>query len=70
MERVAKSAESLCIGDLIENAIRGNGAWSLLPTQAMFSSVIPGSLMSGYVAGQITFPSWLGRNSKRNKMDR
>lgn len=70
LDRVAKSAESLCIGDIIEKSIRSNGSWSLLPTQAMFSSVIPGSLMSGYMSGAINFPGWLGRNSKRNKMDR
>ncbi|XP_043285853.1 replication factor C subunit 1 [Venturia canescens] len=68
--RIARTADSLAMGDLIENAIRGNGAWSLLPTQACFSSVIPGSLMSGRLNAQANFPSWLGRNSKRGKFDR
>ncbi|XP_033225269.1 replication factor C subunit 1 [Belonocnema kinseyi] len=70
LERVAKSADSLSMGDLIDNAIRGNGAWSLLPTQAMFSSVMPGSFMSGNMTSAFNFPAWLGRNSTRNKMDR
>ena len=26
--------------------------------------------MSGFLTGQIQFPSWLGKNSKRNKTDR
>lgn len=26
--------------------------------------------MSGHVAGQINFPAWLGKNSKRNKLMR
>ena len=45
-------------------------AWSLLPVEAMFASVIPGQLMEGRIAGQINFPSWLGKNSRQNKMDR
>ena len=36
----------------------------------MFSSVMPGEFMSGYMKGQIQFPSWLGKYSKQNKMDR
>lgn len=68
--KLARCAESLAIGDTIENRIRGNQAWSLLPVQACFSSVIPGSVMSGFVNAQINFPSWLGRNSKRAKCDR
>ena len=26
--------------------------------------------MSGFMSGQIQFPAWLGKNSKRNKTDR
>ena len=36
----------------------------------MFSSVLPGEFMSGYMRGQIQFPNWLGKYSKQNKMDR
>lgn len=36
----------------------------------MFSSVLPGSALSGHISGQIDFPSWLGQNSKRNKLHR
>ncbi|CAG5106454.1 Similar to RFC1: Replication factor C subunit 1 (Homo sapiens) [Cotesia congregata] len=68
--KVAKTADSLSMGDLVEKAIREKNAWSLLPAQACYSSVIPGSLMSGHIGAQINFPSWLGRNSKRNKFDR
>jgi hypothetical protein len=49
---------------------RSQNSWSLLPTQAMFSSVLPGEYMSGHVQGMIQFPSWLGKNSKQNKVDR
>ena len=69
-EKLAKCSESLAIGDTIENNIRRNQAWSLLPVQACFSSVIPGTVMSGFINSQINFPSWLGKNSRTNKCDR
>lgn len=70
LERLARCSESLAIGDTIENSIRGRSAWGLLPVQACFSSVIPGTVMSGIMNNQINFPSWLGKNSRRNKFDR
>lgn len=69
-DKIADCSESLALGDLIEKNIRSNQSWSLLPMQACFSSVIPGTIMSGFVNSQINFPSWLGRNSKTNKFDR
>ncbi|KAF6214098.1 hypothetical protein GE061_011829 [Apolygus lucorum] len=70
MKLFAVAAASLCHGDLVERAIRSNNAWSLLPTQAVFSSLIPGETLEGHVGGMINFPEWLGKNSKKNKMDR
>lgn len=70
MSKVAKAASSLSRGDLIERRIRSNNNWSVLPVQAMFSSVIPGEFMSGRITGQINFPGWLGKNSKRTKRSR
>ncbi|XP_042886240.1 replication factor C subunit 1-like isoform X3 [Penaeus japonicus] len=70
LEQISKTASSLADGDLVEKAIRSKNAWSLLPTQAMFSSVLPGEYMAGHLAGQIEFPRWLGNNSRRNKFDR
>lgn len=69
-ERIAQCAESLALGDMVERSIRSNNAWSLLPTQACYSSVIPGSVMAGRIGGQIMFPAWFGRNSRTNKFDR
>lgn len=68
--RVAESAESIALGDVVEKSIRSNNAWSLLPIQAYYSSVIPGTVMSGHIGGQINFPAWLGRNSKTGKLNR
>lgn len=70
LDRVAEAAESLALGDVVEKQVRSNNSWSLLPVQACYSSVIPGTMMSGHIKSQINFPSWLGRNSKRNKFDR
>ncbi|XP_013792261.1 replication factor C subunit 1-like, partial [Limulus polyphemus] len=67
---VSETANSLCDGDLIEKLIRREGNWSLLPVEAIFASVIPGDLMKGFLTQMISFPSWLGKNSSRNKMDR
>ncbi|KAF2356816.1 BRCT domain [Trinorchestia longiramus] len=70
LRQLAKAANSIADGDLVERAIRSANNWSLLPTQALFSCVLPGEAMSGHLAGEIEFPAWLGNNSKKNKMDR
>lgn len=70
MKRVAMTANSLSLGDLVEKKIRSSQAWSLLPTQAMFSSVLPGEYMEGSFTSAVNFPGWLGKNSRSNKRKR
>ncbi|XP_075211056.1 germ line transcription factor 1 [Lycorma delicatula] len=70
IQAFAKAAESICNGDIIEKRIRSSNAWSLLPIQAIFSSVVPGDTLKGHMGGQINFPAWFGKNSTKNKMDR
>ncbi|CAG9136425.1 unnamed protein product [Plutella xylostella] len=70
LERLSQAADSISLGDTVEARIRGQQAWSLLPLQAMYSSVIPGAALSGHVAAQVQFPAWLGKNSRHNKMKR
>lgn len=70
IERVALTADSLSLGDLVENRIRSRMAWSMLPVQAMYSSVLPGEYMSGNITAQINFPGWLGKYSKTQKRNR
>jgi replication factor C subunit 1 len=70
LRRVAKAADSLSLGDNVEKKIRSNMAWSLLPTQAVFSSVLPGEFMKGSFKIPPAFPSWLGKNSKAQKRKR
>jgi len=70
MKRVALAADALSLGDLVERKIRSSQAWSLLPTQAVFSSVLPGEYMEGSLSSAINFPGWLGKTSKSNKRKR
>lgn len=70
MSKVAATADALSLGDMVEKRIRSNMAWSLLPTQAVFSSVLPGEYMCGHFTGQINFPGWLGKNARSNKRAR
>ncbi|EDV47831.1 replication factor C subunit 1 [Drosophila erecta] len=70
LAKVAATADALSLGDLVDKRIRANSAWSLLPTQAFFSSVLPGEHMCGHFTGQINFPGWLGKNSKSGKRAR
>ncbi|XP_064816872.1 replication factor C subunit 1-like, partial [Oncorhynchus masou masou] len=67
---LSKTADSICDGDLVDRQIRSKQAWSLLPTQAIYSSVLPGELMSGYMNCFPSFPSWLGKFSSSNKHSR
>lgn len=70
MDLIGKTAASLADGDMVENLIRRNQNWSLLPLQAAFSSYIPGEYMSSNQVGGVEFPQWLGKNSNKNKRHR
>merc|ERR1719147_320301 len=70
MSLVSKAADSIAQGDLVEKGIRSGMNWGLLPTAAVFCSVLPGEYMQGFLTGQIQFPAWLGKNSTQNKIDR
>ncbi|KAK2817008.1 hypothetical protein Q5P01_025199 [Channa striata] len=67
---LSKTADSISDGDLVDRQIRSRQNWSLLPTQAIYASVLPGELMRGYMSHFPTFPSWLGKNSSTNKHSR
>lgn len=70
IEQIALTADSLSLGDLVENRIRSRMAWSMLPVQAMYSSVLPGEYMKGHFTAQVNFPGWLGKYSKTTKRSR
>ena len=47
MKLVSKAADSMAQGDLVDTDIISGMNWSLLPTAAVFSSVLPGEYMGG-----------------------
>ncbi|XP_003972215.2 replication factor C subunit 1 isoform X1 [Takifugu rubripes] len=67
---LSKAADSISDGDLVDKRIRSGQNWSLLPTQAIYASVLPGELMRGYMSQFPSFPSWLGKNSSAGKHSR
>ncbi|XP_053560024.1 replication factor C subunit 1 isoform X2 [Bombina bombina] len=67
---LSKTADSICDGDLVDKVIRSQQTWSLLPTQAIYASVLPGELMRGFMSQFPTFPSWLGKYSSTAKHQR
>ncbi|XP_010217495.1 PREDICTED: replication factor C subunit 1 [Tinamus guttatus] len=67
---LSRAADSICDGDLVDRQIRSKQNWNLLPTQAIYSSVLPGELMRGYMSQFPVFPSWLGKFSSTGKHDR
>lgn len=62
-------SESLMNCDRIGGLIRTNNNWSLLTTQAVFTTLIPGETLSGNIT-MPSFPSWFGKNSKQGRVDR
>ncbi|XP_061535125.1 replication factor C subunit 1 isoform X1 [Phycodurus eques] len=67
---LSKTADAISDGDLVDRRIRSGQNWSLLPTQAIYASVIPGELMRGYMSQFPSFPSWLGKHSSAGKHSR
>ncbi|XP_027498487.1 replication factor C subunit 1 [Corapipo altera] len=67
---LSKAADSICDGDIVDKQIRSKQNWNLLPTQAIYASVLPGELMRGYMSQFPVFPSWLGKFSSAGKHDR
>lgn len=70
LERFAAAADAISMGDVIDAKIRSTQNWSLLETQAMFASVVPGFYLQGHFTNQIDFPGWLGKNSRATKCKR
>jgi len=70
LRSLSRAASAIAAGDLVDRKIRSKQNWSLLPTQAIFASVIPGEVMRGHWTGQCAFPSWLGKHSKGGKSQR
>lgn len=69
LNALSDSIDSICTGDRIGRLIRTYNNWSLLPSQSIFSTVIPGSKLAGTM-GLAAFPSWFGKHSKQGRVDR
>jgi len=59
----------MCHSDHIGRLIRSHNSWSLLPTQAVFATIVPGHHIQGSM-GLPAFPGWFGKNSKKGRVDR
>ncbi|KAG9304278.1 hypothetical protein G9A89_019840 [Geosiphon pyriformis] len=77
LEMRKKAADAICDGDIIDRKIHGSQMnWSLMPLHGLISCVRPSSFIHGSMSGQssyggpISFPSWLGQNSKMGKYQR
>jgi replication factor C subunit 1 len=71
LQLAEQAAESISDGDLVDRMIHGSQQqWSLMPTHAVFSAVRPASFAAGLMSGQTSFTSWLGNNSKQQKLVR
>ena len=65
------ASQSVCTADTIGRQMRTSNNWSLLPTQAIFAAVVPGTLLASSSSNQnIRFPTWLAKNSSHSRLDR
>ncbi|KAJ3975737.1 purine nucleotide binding protein [Lentinula raphanica] len=71
-----QAASSISDGDLVDGMIHGpEQHWSLMPLHAVCSTIRPASFVYGtgvHFGGpnSMSFPQWLGQNSKQNKLNR
>ncbi|OSX60707.1 hypothetical protein POSPLADRAFT_1048084 [Postia placenta MAD-698-R-SB12] len=76
LQLMDKAASSISDGDLVDSLIHGpEQHWSLMPLHAVCSTVRPASFLYGMGAAYggpnaMSFPQWLGQNSKQNKLVR
>ncbi|EIM85335.1 DNA replication factor C large subunit [Stereum hirsutum FP-91666 SS1] len=76
LDLMEKASESISDGDLVDALIHGpEQHWTLMPTHSVLSTVRPASFLYGPGQGYagpnaMSFPQWLGQNSKQNKLSR
>lgn len=69
----AAAADAISQACLVERLIRGaNQEWSLAPTHALLSSILPAAYVHGSFAPgtRLDFPAWFGQNSRQGKNHR
>ena len=76
---IAKASDAIADGDIVNNKLRGQGEWSLMPFAAVMGCVYPCLYMRGPRQAFGLFPgepnymqmtAWMGNNSKSTKMRR
>lgn len=76
LELMDRAASSISDGDLVDALIHGpEQHWSLMPLHAVCSTVRPAAALYGVGAhyggpNALSFPQWLGQNSKQSKLSR
>jgi len=76
LEMMDRAASSISDSDLVDSLIHGpEQHWSLMPLHAVCSTVRPASFLYGPSSGYggpngMSFPQWLGQNSRQNKLSR
>ncbi|WFC97356.1 DNA replication factor C complex subunit Rfc1 [Malassezia yamatoensis] len=71
LQLVSQASRSISDGDLVDTLMHGpQQHWSLMPLHGITSSVRPCSLTYGSHGGFPSFPSFLGQNSKRLRLQR
>ncbi|KAF8164745.1 replication factor RFC1 C terminal domain-containing protein [Crassisporium funariophilum] len=76
LQLMDRAASSISDGDLVDALIHGpEQHWGLMPLHAVCSTVKPASLLYGtgvHYGGpnSMSFPQWLGQNSKQSKLNR
>lgn len=69
LNRCAYSADLMTIGDMLNDKIRRDQEWGLLPSVGITSTVYPAQVTHGFI-GRPQFPQWLGKYSATSRTRR
>lgn len=64
---LAAAADSISEGDLVNQIVRSEQRWDLMPASGILSAIRPGAMVSGYIGARPAFPAWLGKYSTERK---
>jgi replication factor C subunit 1 len=69
LEKMAKSADYISTGDILNKKVRSGMNWKLLTDMALYSTLLPCQTSAVYM-GWPKFPQWFSKNSSRRKRTR
>ncbi|GAB0493998.1 hypothetical protein MMPV_005287 [Pyropia vietnamensis] len=64
---LAAAADSISEGDLVNQIVRSEQRWDLMPASGLLSAIRPGAMVAGYIGARPSFPAWLGKYSTERK---